>query len=207
MTGRNYELGLKGELLDGRVDVGLALFRTEQKNVAFEDTDVPQAVANAQCGGTCYRPTAQVRSQGFEAEINGEVLPGLQLSASYTYTQTRHRSADVPAVGYDISANTGIPRHLARLWANYRLPGEWSRYSVGAGLTTQSKSSGFGYYGREQGGYTVLDARLGYRVDERLSFALNLGNLTDKKYYSSISYDHNYYGAPRNYLLTVQYRM
>ncbi|MGE7087376.1 TonB-dependent siderophore receptor [Achromobacter xylosoxidans] len=207
VTGRNYELGLKGELLDGRVDVGLALFRTEQKNVAFEDTDIPQAVANAQCGGTCYRPTAQVRSQGFEAEINGEVLPGLQLSASYTYTQTRHRSADVPAVGYDISANTGIPRHLARLWANYRLPGEWSRYSVGAGLTTQSKSSGFGYYGREQGGYTVLDARLGYRVDERLSFALNLGNLTDKKYYSSISYDHNYYGAPRNYLLTVQYRM
>lgn len=55
---------------------------------------------------------------------------------------------------------------------------------MGAGLTTQSKSSGFGYYGREQGGYTVLDARLGYRVDERLSFALNLGNLTDKKYYS-----------------------
>jgi len=207
VTGRNYELGLKGELLDGRVDVGFALFRTEQKKVAFQDGSVPQEVANARCGGTCYRPTAQVRSQGFEAEVTGEVLPGLQLAASYTYTQTKHKGEDVPAVGYDISSNTGIPRHLARLWANYRLPGQWSRYSIGAGLTTQSESSGFAYYGRKQGGYTVLDARIGYRFDDRLSVALNVSNLTDKKYYSSISYDHNYYGAPRNYLLTMQYRM
>ncbi len=207
VTGKNHELGLKAELLDGRAEAAFALFRTEQKKVAFEEGGIPEEVANAQCGGTCYRPSAQVRSQGFEASLNGEVWPGLQLAASYTYTHTRHRGSDVPSVGYDISANTGVPRHLARLWANYRLQDAWNRWSIGAGLTTQSQSSGFAYYGRKQGGYTVLDARVGYQISDNLSAALNIGNLTDKKYYSSISYDRNYFGTPRSYLLTVQYRM
>lgn len=31
VTGRNYELGLKGELMDGRVNTLLAVFRTDQR--------------------------------------------------------------------------------------------------------------------------------------------------------------------------------
>ncbi|AWP67461.1 hypothetical protein B7O97_11575 [Bordetella holmesii] len=132
---------------------------------------------------------------------------GEQVTASYTYTHTRHRGSDVPSVGYDISSNTGVPRHMAKLWANYRLPDQWNRWSMGGGINTQSKSSDFGYYGRTQGGYTTLDARVGYQVNERLDLGLNIYNLTDKKYYSSISYDHNFYGAPRSFLLTARYRM
>ena len=62
-------------------------------------------------------------------------------------------------------------------------------------------------------GRVLVDASIGYRFGEGTGmfhgFAIegSVTNLTDKKYYSSISYDHNYYGAPRNYLLTVQYRM
>lgn len=207
VTGKNYELGLKGSLMDGQLDVAFAIFRTDQKKVAFEDSLVPQDIADARCGGACYRPTAQVRSQGFEAELSGELVRGLQVSASYTYTQTRHRGNDVPSVGYDISANAGVPRHLARIWANYRLPGVWHRWALGGGLSVQSRSTEFGYYGRSQGGYALLDARLGYDVSERLSLALNLSNLTDRKYYQSISYDRNFFGPPRAYMLTAQYRM
>lgn len=207
VTGRNYELGLKGELMDGRVNTLLAVFRTDQKGVAFEDGAVPESTANLNCGGTCYRPSAQVRSQGFEAEINGEILRGLQVAASYTYTQTRNRGNDVPSVGYDISANTGVPRHMARIWANYRLPGQWHKWSMGAGLNVQSASSSFGYYGRKQGGYAVADARVAYQFSDQLSAAVNINNLFDRHYFQSISYDHNYYGTPRAVYLTVQYRM
>lgn len=207
VTGRNYELGLKGSLLNGQMDVAFAVFRTAQKQVAFEDNTVSDDIAETVCRGTCYRPSARVRSQGFEAEVSGEPLRGLQLAASYSYTQTRHIGEDVPSVGYDISANTGVPRHLARVWAMYQLPGAWSRITVGGGLTVQSRAADFAYYGRSQGGYTVLDARLAYRFNDRVSAALNIGNLTDKRYFQSISYSHNFYGAPRNYLLSVQYRM
>jgi len=207
VTGRNYEVGLKGELLGGRVDTSFALFRTEQKNVAFQDDGVPDDVANARCGGNCFRPSAQVRSQGFEAEVSGEAARGLQVSASYTYTQTKNLGDDVPSVGYDISSNTGVPRHMARIWANYRLPGAWHRWSMGGGIAAQSRSSNFGYYGRVQGGYTVVDARIAYQFNDRLAAALNVNNVFDKHYFESISYDHNYYGAPRSFYLTLQYRM
>ncbi|QLF93602.1 TonB-dependent siderophore receptor [Pseudomonas sp. ABC1] len=207
VTGSNYELGLKGELLGGRVNTSFALFRTEQEGVAFEDGSVDQTIADIRCGGTCYRDTAQVLSQGFEAEVTGEVLRDLQLSASYTYTGTRYRGQDTPSVGYDISANTGLPRHVLRIWGDYRLPADWQRWSVGTGLSSQSGSSSFGYYDRYQGGYTLLDARVAYRFSDNLSAALNVDNLTDKKYFSSISYDHNFYGAPRSFLLTLQYRL
>ncbi len=207
VTGKTYELGLKGELQGGRAHAAFALFHTEQKNVAFEDGTVAEDLANVQCGGTCYRPSALMRSQGAEAEISGEVARGLQLAASYTYTSTRYRSADVPSVGYDISANTGVPRHMARVWASYRLPGAWSQWTVGGGVRSQSRGADFGYYGRAQGGYTVLDARIAYQFSPQLSAALNFGNLADKHYFSSISYARNFYGAPRSVLLTVQYRL
>ena len=139
--------------------------------------------------------------------MGGEVERGLQLSASYTYSRTRYLSADVPSVGYDISANTGVPKHVARVWASYRLPGAWSRLTLGGGLRTQSRGADFAYDGRIQGGYTVLDARIAYRFSDQLSLALNVGNLTDKTYFRSISYGRNYFGTPRSFLLTLQYRM
>jgi len=206
ITGRNYEVGIKGDILEGRALASFALFRTEQHNIAFEDDAVSETVANVQCGGTCYRSSANVRSQGFEAEVNGEVLRGMQLSASYTYTSVKYLG-DTPGVGYNISANTGLPRHILRLWANYRLPGEWHRLSVGGGMNVQSRAAGFGYNGRIQGGYTVLNARLAYQFTPAFSAALNIDNLTDKRYFSSTSYSHNFYGAPRNWMLTLRYQM
>lgn len=207
VTGKTLELGLKGELPGGRAQASFALFRTAQKNVALEDASVDPEVADARCAGTCYRSSARMRSQGVEAEVTGEVARGLQLSASYTYTHTRYRGTDVPSVGYDISANTGVPRHMARLWAGYRLPGTWNAVTVGGGLRSQSRAADFGYDGREQGGYTVVDARLAYRFTPRLSAALNIGNVTDKTYFRSISYGRNFYGTPRSVLLTLQYRL
>lgn len=207
VTGKTHELGLKGELLGGRAQAAFALFRTEQRNVAYEDGGVAEDLANMLCGGTCYRASARVRSQGLEAELSGEVARGLHLAASYTYTQTRYRTADVPSVGYDISANTGVPRHMVHLWANYQLPGAWSRLSVGGGIRSQSRSSDYAYDGREQGGYTLLDARIAYQFTQNLSAALNIDNLTDKTYFRSVSYGRNFYGTPRSALLTLQYRM
>ncbi|WZB77384.1 TonB-dependent receptor [Achromobacter insuavis] len=32
LLGTNYEIGLKGELLDGRINTAIALFRVDQKN-------------------------------------------------------------------------------------------------------------------------------------------------------------------------------
>ncbi|WP_454675210.1 TonB-dependent siderophore receptor [Achromobacter pestifer] len=200
VEGNNYEVGVKGELMDGRVNTSVALFRYDHKNRAVNDYD-----AGFACDGWyCSRASGKVRSQGVEAEISGEVIKGLELYAGYTYNTTKYLS-DPDNQGAVF--NTWTPKHMLRLWANYKLPGMMNRVSVGAGVNTQTDTISSD---REfkLAGFTVWNARVGYQATSELSFALNLNNVFDKKYYVP-SYNtvggNNYYGEPRNVMLTVRY--
>jgi len=205
MEGANYEIGLKGELLDGRVNTSFALFRIDQENRAQYD-------AASGCDD-CYVAGGKVRTQGFDAEISGEVLAGLQLFAGYTYTSTEYRNDPNDGVSAAGAAfNSYTPRHLLRFWADYKLPGELQQWSVGAGANVQSRNYHSNFGGTdgvgdiEQAGYAVWNARLAYRIDQHFSVALNGNNLLDKKYYSTIGwlYAANHYGDPRNYTVTLR---
>ncbi len=57
----------------------------------------------------------------------------------------------------------------------------------------------------EQPGYTLFSGRVQYRIDQHWSVAVNGNNLFDKKYYSTIGATGwgNYYGEPRNFMLTL----
>ncbi|MEG7194116.1 TonB-dependent receptor, partial [Pseudomonas aeruginosa] len=98
------------------------------------------------------------------------------------------------------------PRHLFKLATSYTLPGELHKWRVGGDLATQSKtedsSTGF-----QQGGYTVVNAMLGYKVSERIDTRLNFNNLFDKYYYSGIDFGNLNYGEPRNLMFTVKYSL
>ena len=200
VEGANYEAGVKGELADGRVNVALAVFRYDHKNRSV--TDYENGFA---CDGWyCSRAAGEVRSQGFEAAASGEVIQGLQLFAGYTYNTTKYLE-DPDNQGKIF--NTWTPKHMLRLWANYKLPGDWNRLSVGAGVNTQTHtlSSDRKF---SLAGFTVWNARVGYQATSELSFGLNINNVFDKKYYVP-SYNtlssNNYYGEPRNVMLTLRY--
>lgn len=200
ITGSNYEVGLKGELNDGRLNTSLALFRYDHQNRA-----VTMLNTESQCGGSnCSEASGKVRSQGLEAEINGEVLPGLQASASYVYNTTRFIE-DNTYEGKIFS--TWTPKHTVRIWSDYTLPGDFNRFSVGGGLNSQSSAVA---YDRkfETPGFTIWNARIGYKVSDEIGLAVNFNNLFDKVYYIP-SYtavaSNNYYGDPRNVMFTVKY--
>ncbi|GGB96276.1 hypothetical protein GCM10007205_01930 [Oxalicibacterium flavum] len=57
-----------------------------------------------------------------------------------------------------------------------------------------------------QGGYAVWNARVAYQINKTWSAAMNVENLFDKHYYSSIAsnYMNNYVGEPRNAMLTLR---
>ncbi|GLK88252.1 TonB-dependent siderophore receptor [Pseudomonas turukhanskensis] len=200
IEGTNYETGLKGELLDGRVNVSFALFRYDHKNRATQDT-----AGGFECDGWyCSRASGEVRSQGFEAEISGEVVTDLQLSAGYTYNTTKYLE-DPENEGSIFS--TWTPKHMLRLWANYKLPGDFDRVSVGAGVNASSHTpSQDGSY--ELPGLAIWNSRVAYQATDEIGLAMNLNNVFDKKYYIP-SYNSasggNYYGDPRNVMFTVKY--
>lgn len=200
VIGSNYETGLKGELLDGRVNASIALFRYDQENRAVTDTTSGFACDDWYCSTA----SGKVRSQGVEAEISGEVLSGLQLFAGYTYNTTKFLEDPVDK-GRTFSQWT--PKHMLRAWADYTLPLDGQRWSTGLGFTTQSHTLG---YERTYTvpGYTVWSARLAYQLTPEVNVAVNANNLFDKKYwvagFNQLNGSNNY-GEPRNFLLTVKY--
>lgn len=215
-TSKNYEIGLKGQFFDNRINTSFAIYRIEQENAAIQDPRYPQTFGANNC---CYLNQGEVVSEGFDAEISGEVAAGLDVFAGYTYNHTVDKQNDETRAIY--SAVT--PKHLFKLWSTYRLPGTLDKWKVGAGVTTQSVNyrSGTvpvfhrdtGTYGPEtedfkftQAGYAIWSGSLDYQIDPHWSATLNANNIFDKRYYQTVgtSANGNFYGEPRNLTLTVR---
>ncbi|OLS59533.1 TonB-dependent siderophore receptor [Pseudomonas putida] len=195
--GSNYETGIKGELLDKRLNVSFAVFYIEQEDVAARDYantgNCPQDVA-----GRCYLNSEGInRSKGFEAEASGEVLPGLQVAAGYTFNTTSSQD------GGPISAQT--PKHMLRANTNYTLPGEWNRFSVGGGVSAQNAYYD-AYNGVSNSGRALFDARAAYKVDQHWTVGVDIENLLDRKYFDSTGYwtRGTTYGTPRSYMVSLR---
>ncbi|WP_287495964.1 TonB-dependent siderophore receptor [Pandoraea sp. CB10b_02] len=199
ITGESYEAGVKGQLFDAAMDVSLAVFRIRQKNRAQTDPSVPCM------GTTCrYLASGEVQSQGVEMQANGRITDAWSVSAGYTFNTTKYL-ADATMQGQSFADFT--PRHLLRVWTNYALPFDARRWSVGGGVDVQSETSATSNGIRlRQGGYAIVNLRAGYRYSPRVSAALNLNNVFDRRYYQSLSNAawNNHYGAPRSVMLTLR---
>jgi outer membrane receptor for ferric coprogen and ferric-rhodotorulic acid len=104
-----------------------------------------------------------------------------------------------------------IPTHVYKLWGNYRVAnGMLSGFNFGLGMNGQSRTMGNGSASvRQQGGYAVYTAQVGYKFSKNLSLTFTAENLFDKWYYKRIQGNntYNYYGTPRNYMLTLRHDM
>lgn len=216
ITGRNYELGVKGALWNGSVNTAVALYRIERNGQAVRDANYA-STPGLDGSSCCFVALGEVVSQGVDAEISGEIAPRWQASAGYTYNNNKNKQAG--SVPY--SAIT--PKHLFKLWSNYQLPAAYGRWKLGGGVTVQSASYVSGTassfnpatnlwngpsvpFNFSQSGYATWNARLEYRINEQWSAALNLNNIFDKMYYQAGGNRdyYNWYGEPRNGLLTVR---
>jgi len=214
ITGKNYELGIKGEYFDRTLTASATLFQTDQLNRAVEVEDI--AVCNGQPEGSyCYVAAGKVRSQGVELELIGALTPDWQVGAGYTFAQAKYRKdADQNKEGRLF--DTDIPRHLFKFNTTWHLPGELSKWRVGGDLYAQSSifnkgsSSTYGRYHIEQGAYAVVGLMAGYKVSRDIDTQLNFNNVFDKKYYQGLAMNNSWspydvYGEPRNFTLTAKY--
>lgn len=217
ITGQNYEVGIKGEYLDGALNAAIALFRIDQRNRAFVPTD--QSGCPSFPASSCSTAAGLVRSKGIDAELQGAITPDWNISLSYTYTSIQFVRDTNPENGGK-NFDTDMPRHMAKLSTFYTLPGKLDRLRVGAGLNWQSRiyndnnRANFNNvaFRVEQGGYSVADLMLGYKISDRFDLQANINNLFDKHYYKAIGYDIRWgstdaYGDPRNILVTLRGRI
>lgn len=215
MRGSNVEIGLKGELMNGKLNTAFALYRIEQEGKAVRDPNYEfQTILYA--GSCCYMGSGKVISQGFDVEVNGEVSRGVNVHAGYTYNNNQDKTTNA-------AFSTITPKHSVKLWGTWQLPDFASAWKIGGGATIQSKQYVKGtasslntttglYNGPSvpfnytQSGYAVWNAMAEYRINPKWAVQMNLNNIFDKTYYRTMgsSASGNYYGEPRNVMLTVR---
>lgn len=197
--GKTKEIGLKGAYLDGRLNGSVALFDTRLDNAA-------QMVAGTYTpgGAQAYQGADGTKSRGIELDLQGEVVRGLNI-----YAGVAHFTAQD---GDGVRLNSKLPRTTAQLFTTYQLPGEWSKVTLGGGVKWQSSfyqasNTGTSSLGGEQGSYALVSLMARYAITKQTDVAVNVNNVFDKKYaLQKGDFDTVGYGAPRNVMVTLNYR-
>jgi hypothetical protein len=122
-TGRTYGAGLQGRYLDQRLQAGIHLFQATQRHAL--EQEYQQFTCPSYPGVACYRSIEQVRSRGVTLQLQGQITPGWQLSASTTLVSSRH-TQDPQKQGQRYEPQ--LPRLQWQLSTVYRLPDSaWRR--------------------------------------------------------------------------------
>jgi len=195
VVGKNYELGWKGEFYDGRLNANAALYLIQRDNFAELDGDNVTPT-----GSEAYRAVDGAETKGIDLELSGEVLPGWNVQTGYSHTRTEDSDGN--------RLTTQLPMDTFRFWTTYRLPGEWSKLTIGGGANWNSSSSlTFARYNARvtQNDYTVASLMARYQINDNLSATVNFNNIFDEKYYAGMAGSYGHYGAPRNTMLNLRY--
>lgn len=190
--GRQYEIGVKGDFLDGRLSGTLAAFDITKSNVLTTDPDnVDFSIA-----------VGEQRSQGVELNIAGEILPGWNIITGYAYIDARVTEDNSIPEG-DRPQN--VAEHTANLWTTYEIQeGDFQGLGFGFGLFFTGEREGeLPNSNLQLPSFLRADAALFYRRDN-WRVGINVRNLFDIEYYETAQTRSIIYpGAPINVLATV----
>ncbi|WP_244329179.1 TonB-dependent siderophore receptor [Tolypothrix sp. PCC 7910] len=171
-TGTQYEVGVKGEFLNGKLTATLAAYEITKNNVSTTDLDNPDFTIAA----------GEVKSRGFEIDIAGEILPGWNVIASYSHNDA-YVSADNSLPVGDRLANA--PRNSASLWTTYQIQsGNLKGLGFGGGVFFVGDREATLPNTIAIPSFVRTDAAIFYRRDN-YQIGLNFKNLLDTRYYDS----------------------
>ncbi|BAQ82054.1 ferripyoverdine receptor [Pseudomonas sp. St29] len=196
--GKSYELGIKGEFFEGRLNSSLAYFELHQENRAVDDV-----VYNGSHENAYASMGITAKTKGYEAEVSGELAPGWQLKAGYTHKVIRDQTGT--------KVSTWEPQDLVSLYTSYKLTGDLDRLTLGGGLRWQGKAwNVLSVNGNNvkvsQDPYSVVDLMARYQITDNVSTTLNVNNVLDKTYYSNTGFFNSYfYGEPRSFMVTTRW--
>lgn len=196
--GYNYELGVKGDLLDGGLFASAAIFYTTQKDVAEYVEYIPAE------NRSVYRSIDGTETRGFELEVAGAINDRWNVSGGYTFRISKDKDG--------VELYTDQPRHTLKLATDYRVAGLLDdKLTVGGAMRWQSATESMKFASEvelpsvHQGSYTVFDLNASYELNDKTELSLSVNNILDKKYYATTGfYDTVVYGEGRTAELTLR---
>lgn len=191
-TSFTVELGSKWEILGERVLISAAIFRIEKNNARVPNPDTPGFNA---LGG-------RQRVDGLDVEVGGQVLPGLDVRAGYSYldSKTVASAPGGPIIGAPLPITARHSGFFSTAYAVSR------RFTVGANITALSGRLAQNTAGAYliAPGYGVVDLNARYRFSDHLSVQLVVNNIADALYYEQLHPFHVIPGAGRTALVTIR---
>lgn len=187
----NYEIGAKWDIADN-LRVSAAIFQLDRENGVVVD---PANPANSILTGS--------RTRGFEAQFTGQILPGWQVNAGYSYLDADERGR-VVAGALANRAIGQVPRHMASLWNRYDVN---ERLGFGLGVTHQASQFASISNTVRLPAFTRVDAALFFKLTDQIEAQVNVENLFDTRYFPASHNDNNITtGEPINARFTVRAR-
>ena len=190
-TGEQWEVGAK--YLPATLDAYLSasVYQLEEKNR-------PVYVQNG-AGVRAYDQVGKSRIRGLELEGRANLADGWSVTGGYSFT-------DSEIIGGDNNGNElGLtPKHTFKLWASKEIQGgPLAGLTVGAGARFIGERYAFNANANQLDSVTLLDAAVSYDFDDGTELQVNVTNLTDEAYVSSVGYFSTYYGDGRTISATL----
>ncbi|MBU3071416.1 TonB-dependent receptor [Aestuariicella sp. G3-2] len=192
----NMEIGFKSMLMDDRLRLNGAIFKTD-----YEDLQVLQQF---DCGGCAIPPlvtknAGKAVSEGIELEATFALTDSLQLAGTYAYLDTEYVELEGNLKQDEGNALRNAPRNAYTLVTSYEKEMPFGGF-MDARLEYIHKEKAYqdtaNYESAAIPEYRVFNTRLAYTsADEKWEIAGWVNNLTGEEYYS-----HNYQAPPFGFI-------
>ncbi|MEO6681850.1 MAG: TonB-dependent receptor [Ginsengibacter sp.] len=210
-----YELGMKNDLLNGVLSINLTAYRIINNNLAqtaqFEKDGVTQ-----NSNPNFKELVGQTTSDGFELDITGRPLKGLDLIAGYSYNNMRYtKTPDTKGSYVEGERLVGTPAHTANGSLFYSFSNKLKGLKLGASVFyTGDRNAGWNNtieqaqnYSRliPVKGFTTMDISAGYSF-KKISILAKVSNITNTyNYYVHENYSINPI-PPTQVIGTISYK-
>ena len=195
----NYELGTKWDVLQDRLSLTAAVFRTEKKNT--------RVLADS----FTYENAGKSRVDGIELSASGKITDKWQVFAGYSYLKSelvdpglkanRNGTINTAALSDKGNEMPNTPKNSFSLWTTYDVT---PKLTIGGGAFYVDEVYGDTANTVYVPSYTRYDAMASYKLTKNIDLQLNVQNLTDKTYYDKAYAAHFASQAPgRTALLTT----
>ncbi len=186
--GTSYEAGLKSEWFGKRLYATAAIFKSEQENLA--------EYAGAFADGKSYYTGVDTVSKGYELEVSGALTDQWRVSGGWTQLSIEDSS------GADV--RNYQPRKTLKLSTTYSIP-SLRDLKLGAAVRWQDDISTVDVTTVTQKAYAVVDLMAGLDLTEKVRATVNVKNLFDETYLTSLMWTQSYYAAPRSASVRLDY--
>lgn len=195
-SARNVEIGAKKDWFQGDLSLRASVSRSEKLNERSTDTEtVP--------GGTGFLLSGKRHTDAFELEAAGRLNPNWEIFAGLVLSRAEiDKAGSSPTSQATVGLNPGLtPTRQGNLWTTYQITPKWR---VGGGFiaVSQNKPAAAETTTNRAPGYLKWDGLVEYQISAAQTLRLNVENIGDRVYYSSLYRGHAVPGASRYARLT-----